>query len=324
MNKSIFLIIIVSLNCLMSANARNRGISGDLGKNIGIGDEILQYVEKGTTIPDSGSTYIAIVDLKNRTINVTTRDKETRDSVTHYFIAGNAFKVWISAEVNWHEEEEAFHYSYQLESDTSSLTDIWFLSVEWIFDCQEIFGPPGWLTSDIYQWSNFRDSQKIRPGGKLSGFGLKSSCPPRLGKFSVRGDEIELASYGWNEGTWDIATEPPAQNWGIKGETIIPGPCPERIEPLGWIRKTRYALFKMQNLGYLDSKTSDEIGDLLIELNRSIMEHEEVTVELLESFVNDKLDELEPYRDRVEPEAWGFITENLKYMLRHIDLIYFK
>jgi hypothetical protein len=322
-NYTIFAILF-TFSISICANATSKAFSGNLQSRIGSEKPWIHYYEKNATMPDSGSLWIAIVDLQNHSIIVTTRDTVSRDTMYYHFIPGNTFKIRVSAEVNWNEEEKLHIYSYQLRSDTTSIAKIVFFTVEWMLDCREILSPHRWVGDGLYRWMSHEDKYKLESGGQLSGFGLKSSCPPRLGKFEIRGETIELGGEGWDEVSWSIAASVAGDNRSVSSKTIVPGPCPEKIEPVDWTQKLAISLYELHSLGYIDNESRIGMYGILDTLKYALMHQSEQTLQKLETHVNSALENLEAYQDDIEPEAWGYITENLKYMLRHKDVIVFK
>jgi len=327
MNRQLKLLTLLALALSFSAFATTKPLSSDLGSRIGTGDQYVQYLAKGSAIADSGSIWVAIVDLQRNIINVTTRDQSLRDSSYHEFIPGNTFKVSLSGELSWSEEEGSFTYSYELHSDTSSLTLIDFLRLEKRLDCKQMLGPPGWAAADFakdYEWSQVRENTELRPGKDLSGFGLKTACPPRIGSFEIWGKSIEIRSSGWDEVSWSIAGGAEFDNHGIIGATIVPGPCPEMIEPVDLVDSMIGVLWTLVENGYMSADTKYSVHAIFNNLKGAMLHRSEHKFQNLEQHVNDALNALEQYHEVMQPEAWGYITENLKYMLKHPDIIVFK
>jgi hypothetical protein len=318
------LLMLMVLAAPFHAFATTKPLSGDLQSRIGTRDQWVEYVAKGSSIADTGYYLVAIVDLQKHTINVTARDKVMRDSLYYEFIVGNTFKAWLSFDLKWIEAEDLLQYSYQLESDTSSITKIVFFSVEWMLDCKEVLSPAGWTADGQYHWMTHEDSYKLKPGSKRDGFGLKSECPPLLGLFEIRGETIEIKGGGWNEVTWTDASGIAGENRSVSGLTIVPGPCPESIEPVDWIQRISIGLYQLLEPGYIDQPTLSTVYAILNNLKATLMHEEEQTLELLEVHVNNALSELETYHNDMEPEAYGYITENLRHMLRNKDIIHFE
>ena len=327
MVRCITLIAVLMLLCSANAYSTGKALAGNLEVRIGTGNEWWYYYDKGSNIPDSGSYLVAIVNLQKQTINIAARDIALRDSLYRKFIPGNTFIVWLSGDLKWSEQEELYTYSYELHSDSSSTTSVDLLRLEKFLNCREMLGPPGWVASDfgeIYDWSNVRESQILKPGGEISGYGFKTSCPPRLGIFGIFGETIDLGGAGWDEVTWTDASGIANDNRSVSGITIIPGPCPEVIEPVDWVDKIMYSLWKLVANGYMNQATEKAVHIILNDLKGAMLHKSEHSIELLEEHVNMALDELAEYEEDMEPEAWGYIVENLNYMLRHTDIIVFK
>jgi len=194
-------------------------------------------------------------------------------------------------------------------------------------DCRQMLGPPGWVAHDFgesYDWSNFRENDMLKPGGTIAGFGFKTGCPPRLGKFEIWGAEIEMSGAGWDEDSWSIPATIAGENRDVSGITIVPGPCPEMIEPVDLTDLLMYSLWKLVDNGYMDRETEYAVHMILNNLKGAMLHRSEHKFQNLEQHVNDALNALEEYHEVMQPEAWGYITENLKYMLKHPNIVVFK
>jgi hypothetical protein len=67
-----------------------------------------------------------------------------------------------------------------------------------------------------------------------------------------------------------------------------------------------------------------DLQNLIGTLFAKIVRIKEPKLDNLIDYVNDTLAELEDFQDRIEPEAYGYIAENLKHMLRNTDIIQFE
>ena len=328
MNRIILLVSVITISCYSLSNSTSKLFTGNLQEIIGKSDQWIHYYAKGDSISESGTGWVAIVDIQKTTINVTMRDESLRDSSYHEFIPGNSFTIWISGDLKWDEQEQLYTYSYELQSDSSSVSSVDLFRLEKFLNCREMLGPPGWAAIDFYEnyydWSNVRENEILEPGGKKTGFGLKTSCPPHLGEFEVWGRSKEIKSYGWDETTWSIAGGADFDTHGIVGVVVLPGSCPEVIEPVDWVDKIMYSLWKLVANGYMNQATEKAVHIILNDLKGAMLHKSEHSIELLEEHVNMALDELAEYEEDMEPEAWGYIVENLNYMLRHTDIIVFK
>jgi hypothetical protein len=292
-----------------------------------INDQFVEYYAKGDSIPKEGTPFIAIVDTLNQSIEVTTRSVDLRDSMYYQFIPGDRIAFWISAVVSWDENSQSLVYKYELTSDTSSLVPIWMLSLEWTHEVAEMITPKGWYVSPLgeaYTWSPFDRADCIKPGESLKGIGLRSGCPPLLGNAEIRGQETVISEKGINDYTGDIFYGISGEHLFVEDKTIVPGLCPESIVPPEWVDKIISALRQLRNTGYMGNDQMNNIRWLLIDLREILKNPDEQTIEQLEEHVNNTLTELEQYEDEIEPEAYGYITENLRHMLRNKDIIHFE
>jgi len=292
-----------------------------------VNDQSVEYFVKGDSIPVTGTPFVAIVDTASESILVTTRDESRRDSVHYEFIPGDRVNFWISASLSWDDEKKSLVYTYELHSNTSSLVPIWSINLEWKNEALEMIRPKGWYSSSLgknYSWSPFYGTDDIKPGHSLEGFGFRSSCPPLLGSASIWGREISLSESGIDEFTGDIFYGVSGNHMIAEDRTIIPGLCPESIVPDAWVDRIAVDLGDLRNNGYIGNQQMDEIRGILIHLRDMLRRPEEQKLSRLEEVVNETLNQLAQYEGQIEPEAYGYITENLKHMLRNLDIILFE
>ncbi len=320
----IMLVMTFSSNC----NATSKEITSksvDLNKS----DRWVQYVKKGAEISNEGTSFVAIVDPSDHSILVTTRDVSDRENVYYHFIPGDQITFTFSADTQWDNEKEALVYSYQLHSSIASLVPIWAFKIQWMNDCLEISKPVGWLSrydhpDRKYSWSKIYSDKILMPGETLTGAGLVSRCPPALGKLEVWGDDIKLGENGIDEFTGDILYGVAGQHMIVEDLTIVPGPCPEKIEPVEWINRISLSLWLLSKHGYIDSEAVYTIDKVINYLKGTLDKPEEQTLEKLTEHTNFTLTKLEDFKDKMQPEAWSYITENLRFVLRNLDIVKFK
>jgi hypothetical protein len=326
---SITLIMIISSGALATSNL----ISGKKMR-IGTVEDGVQYVKKGTQYLDlvKWPVVVALND-SDGSIEVFAPNLAPIDSAYFRFIPGNLISVRLSVEVTWDENLSLFHYSYTLISDASSLRPIELFETEWINYYWETESPDKWNLLSIPQqgrngWATIGDHNMIMPGNSKSGFGFLSAAPPVMATFKVRGKTENLVyrfSEKYEEILGNVEGKVKSMYRSVEGLTIVPGICPERIEPVQWISHAIY--FKLDLLmknGYIDQKNIDNIRMVVANLVNPFKSKENHSTEKLEQEINTTLAALAPYQDQMEPEAWAFITENLKYVLRHLDIVQFK
>ena len=311
------------------ALSSSKPISGEPIMNGAQDIEYVQYYLNGAAIPQEGTEYIALVDTIENSILVTTRNESLRDSIKYYFIPGDRFTVILNASLDWDDNSQSLIYSYTINSDIASLVSIWSFRIDWTNDCKQIINPYGWFgsylrTANVYDWSKLYESEVIKPGGILNGFALKSKCPPLLGQFELWGEEKEMSNLGWNEFTWEVPSGVAGDYGSIESKTVVPGLCPESIEPSGWVDRIVISLGDLTAYGYMKNEEFHELRALLLNLRDLLRRPEEQTLEKLEEHVNSTLNELTKFESLIEPEAMGYIVENLKHMLRNMDIIHFE
>jgi hypothetical protein len=122
----------------------------------------------------------------------------------------------------------------------------------------------------------------------------------------------------------DVYADIALHHLGVKVKTIVPGPAPESIELVEWTKRILVTLKYLISSGYMTNQIDESVNQILIQLNSVFRYEENHSLEKLEQEINQALGALEPYRNQMEPEAWAFITENLKYVLRNLDIVRFK
>lgn len=325
--------IILSFMIFSFAGATSKMISAEKIRTNRVENRV-QYIKKGQRYFDLEQAPVVVtVNDSDGSIEVFAPNIAPKDSVYFQFIPGNLISVCVSALVVWNDDSNLFQYSYTLFSDTSSKRPIMMFETEWQNYYWDFASPKKWDALSLPEqgrngWSTIGDHNMLLPGETLSGFGFLSSAPPVIASFKVRG-ETENIVYNFSRGYEGLISDVQgmiiSKNRDVVGRTIIPGIPPERIEPVEWFRHRIYfSLISLNKNGYINSDIDDAIRPILDRLSKTFKSKENHTITKLEQEVNDTLVELEPYQNQMEPEAWAFITENLKYVLRNKDIVKFK
>ena len=158
----------------------------------------------------------------------------------------------------------------------------------------------------------------------MPGIGYQSYGPPVLTEFKLWGNSEILGQYGEDEMFGSIYSGISDKFRGVEGITIAAWVSPESIEPVDWFRRVSTSIPILKNSGYLDNRVQSEIYPSVYSLYETFRLKENQTIEILEQHINTALAALAPYQSQMQPEAWAFITENMKYVLRHLDIVTFK
>jgi hypothetical protein len=321
------LLMLMVLAAPFHAFATTKPLSGDLQSRIGTRDQWVEYFMKGDSIPETGTSYIAIIDTSNQSIMVTTRDVSSRDSLFYHFIPTDRVIFDLSACIEWEEGSGSLLYSYALHCDSTSSIPIDNMDTELENDIKEISAPKGWTGIQVrkdYSWSRLYGTPLIKPGESLSGFDLRSISPPVLGDIFVMGEEKILGQAGEDFLLFDVASAVGSNHYRVKVETIVPGISPEAIDPVEWTSRIYDSLRDLRNAAFMSNQDMQDLQNLIGTLFAKIVRIKEPKLDNLIDYVNDTLAELEDFQDRIEPEAYGYIAENLKHMLRNTDIIQFE
>jgi len=337
MNSFIFSLILLVALAPADLFASSKAIKGERVYGTKIVGKV-QYIQKGIPLLDlERAPYVAIVDHGDNSIKVSFPYFGNEDSLFIQFIPGNLIDVRLSASAQWIDSLSSFKYNYVIFSDRSSLRPIWEFEVEWLTDYRGVESPKGWTADRIpflprksYTWTAFQENDDLLPGDSLYGIGLISSSPPLLASFTVWGRSRTIAEkspasdVAANEALGRIYAEIESETRDVKGYTIIPGTPPETIEPAEWVFRVDAGLNKLEYWGYLEEPEKKAVHNIIIGLQATLKRQNSHSRQKLEQEINNALVALEPYQNQMEPEAWAFITENLKYVLRHMDIVTFK
>jgi hypothetical protein len=297
----------------------------------------VQFIKPGDPYFDLDSApIVALVNDTNHTITVCAPTMGNKDSLFFQFIPGNQIAVRISSIIHWEENKGLYSYEYLLCSDTSSVVPIWYFSIDNSGLYEEASSPEGWMLKAFpkqnkVKWADVRGPNQLLPGDSLTGFGLGSSTPPMIAHFEIWGQNKELRSEfsGYDSATVfilaDIYSDISTKYMGLDGSLLAPDSEIENIEPVDWIyNRLGQKINVLTQMGYLDQSIETTVLSILENLSEVFKSKENQSATMLSERINTALAALEPYRNQMEPEAWAFITENLKYVLRHLDIVQFK
>jgi hypothetical protein len=301
-------------------------------------DGRVQYLRKGQAMLDlDRAPYVAIVDPSDSSIILTYPYFGNPDSLFKHFIPGNLISIRLSANVKWIDSTASYNYRYTIYSEKSSVRPIWEFEIEWSNDYKGVFSPHGWLVESLYRpcgrmyaWNAFQENDYLQPSDSLSGMGFRSFAPPVMAQFSVWGYPKEIAEvcplddYAASEGLGRAYAEVESQTRAAEGYTIAPGVEPEVIEPVEWFSRIDARTNGLAYWGYLTQETKVQVHQIFLPLISMFRKSQSHTLDKLNQEINAALAALAPYQDQMEPEAWAFITENLKYVVRHLDIVTFK
>jgi len=284
---------------------------------------------EGDTLPSEFCPYLAFLYPEHQMIKATYRDSTLWDSLYLTFIPGDRFTAYLLGQARWSEERQALEYDYTLISESTSLVPIARLELEKKVDCIEIYGPRSYVATDklgdSYEWSNFRKEDLILPGSRLSAMGIRCTCPPVLGWVKVYGVAKELKNTILDDWAFTEAQGAESYYRYAEGKTIVPGPCPERIEPVDWVMRVALGIYDFIDYGYLEDSEVYTIYPILSNLAAALRDSVNQNLDSLEVRVNETLTELEPVvTPPLDHEARGYIMENLRYILRNPDKVKFK
>ncbi len=285
-----------------------------------------QIIEKGKPLLDIEKAPIVIFyDKTDQSLKFTLSGSDHPDSLLYHVIPGDRVSVRIAASITWDENERLYQYIYEVQSLEESKIPINMISTKLGFEPNRILSAEGW---GIYQsgghnsWSQFKNPILL-PGNSVSGFGFQSSGPPKLGIFFIRGESAiyKESLDGWEPlekiSTFLIDLQ------RVECLTLIPAPRPEKIRADNWISSIEKSISKLKSNGYIPKDFIKNIRDILSNLHDQMYKAENPPFSVWNGYIESALADLVPYETKIEPEAWSYITENLKYMQRNKDIVWF-
>jgi len=328
MKSLIALICVISFSFYTDSLSKGKSLSGEIPKGNRIVDGV-QYIAKGSPYLDLyQASIVAELDPSDHSITLYAPLIAPPESLYIRFIPSSLFSASLSAGASWDAQTQAYSYQYSITSDSGSVTPIGHLEIEWWNDYKRVFVPRGWiggrvLSRRVNYWSDILYA-RICAGDSLSGIGYESYGPPVLTKFELWGELKVLDAKGSDEMFGSIYSGISEKFRGVKGITIAAWVSPESIEPVDWFMRVCTGVPILKNSGYLDRQIQSAIYPSLYALQEEFQLKESQSLDKLGQEINTALAALEPYHNQMEPEAWAFITENLKYVLRHLDIVTFK
>jgi hypothetical protein len=324
MNTKISFSLICLMTLFLNANASSKVYTG---KPIPVGSTVnrWQFVEKGkspaTDLQDA--PIVVYVDNEDYSLKFTWLGSIHEDSILYHVIPGDLISVRISANIVWDKSLQCFIYEYELESMDNSKIPIESFNIRLGFEPRQSFTTEGlrlYEHTGFHSWSNL-GSPMMMPGNSVCGFGFQSSGHPQLGVLTVHG-ETEIIK-GGSEGSSEIAKFL-RDHGSIDCLTIIPGPNPERIEAAGWVSSIVQGVDKMVGHGYIPKDEFKNVREIAANLHDQLYNSKNPPFSEWSGYIESAMNELAPYKDLIEPEAWSYIVENLKYMQRNKDIVWFR
>jgi hypothetical protein len=280
--------------------------------------------------------YAAIVDQNDYSLKFIYPAKYKADSVYCRFQTGDQIEIRLAVAVSWDQSANLYEYRYTLSSTSHSLRPIWQIEMEWLNDYQQIYSPEGWIfettvlpDKKVSSWSTRNLQSEVQPGGSISGFGFTSIAPPIIVPFKIWGRTLDLGCKGLellSDDSLDFVQthEKVIETHGhLDVFTVIPGIVPESIEPVEWYSRITSGLYKLKNSGYMSPEVENKIYRLLTSFGAIFGHEENHNMQKMEQEVSKVLEAMLPYREQIEPEAWFFIEENLRFPLCHSELVHF-
>jgi hypothetical protein len=288
-------------------------------------DHGIQLIEKGKPLLDLGKApIVAYFDKQDHSLKFTLFGSENPDSVLYDLIPGDQMAVRIATDVSWHEDLQMFSYQYQVSILADSKVPAEMITFRLGFEPDSTLPPTGW---DSYQRDgNITFSRFINPkagsGSVISGFGFRSAGPPKVSIVNIGSTGILLK--GAPEGYEDYSLSAVlGEHMGLDCVMLNPAPRPEKIEAPMWIGSVLGSMGILLGNGYLSEEDFYYIVDILTNLQATLRNEGIPSFEVWNAQVNSSLAALTPYKPTIEPEAYSYITENLKYMQRHKDIVWF-
>ena len=296
------------------------------GKTIPIDTTIerWQIIEKGDSlIADTAIAPIVIYyDKSDHSLLFTIHGSTNPDSSLFILKTGDLFSARISANLNWDNKIQRYKYEYEIESLPESKITIDRIRIRLGFSPLEVLSPNGWSLNrgvGFTSWTQWQVKTCI-PGSKVIGFGFESAGPPTLKEMELSGESAIIMTHEYDEGA-DIPNFLSIER--VHCLIIAPSPYHEQIEIYNWMNHLITNVGKLSSNGYLSYAQDLEITDILENLYKQLQDSSNTSYDKWNPLVNETLDTLSPYQSQIEPEAWSYITENLKYMQRNKDIVWF-
>jgi hypothetical protein len=292
----------------------------------------LGMVKDGFQVIQEGKPLIAGLDVAPTIIYYNDQDHSFTfsihgstdpDSILLRVTPGDLFSVRVSANVSWNDDVQRFRYIYDIQSLQESQIPIETAVIRLGFDPWLVLVPMGWGLNKSVGYTSWYASgaTQLMPGRSLSGFGFESASPPILKEIELYGESAIVMAHEWDEGP-DIPSFLDDTE-GVRCLTIAPGPLSEKIQAAEWVTQIMVNLGKLVSNGYLSYERSQQVNGILSGLFNALGNPANTSFDKWNPLVNTALDSLTVYQTLIEPEAYSYITENLKYMQRHKDIVWF-
>jgi hypothetical protein len=323
---------ILAMLVLLGASAKTIAVSKTYsGKPILTNKMVdgIQYIRKGEPYLDlSKAPIVATFDEADNSITLTSPRAGAPDSLYYRFIPGDLISVRLSADVAWDVDTHVYRYDYAVKSLPASKTPIEELAIDEQFEFLGMGSPKGWIgffNRDLkrYLWTHYAELDSIVSGDSISGFSFISSGPPTLGRFFVA-SKIRLIDFKAEDDIFaDAYFKIVDSHKGVEGTTLVPSPRPEKIEATEWVMEILSNFGDLRRNGYIPEEDYSDLREIMRDLNRQLRSLESPTSEVWSPLVDSTLIDLTQYQSLIQPEAYSYITENIKYMQRNKDIVWF-
>ena len=286
----------------------------------------MQFIEKGKPLMDlTEASTVVYFDEEDHSLKFTILGIEHPDSVFCHVIPGDQISVQISCSLLWDDQLQQYHYRYNVHLLEESIVSIEMLSLRLGFEPIQLISNPDWdplYRTGAVSWSRFIEP-KIEPGNSITDIGFDSKGPPKVADLYVLGEMKILKgapeyfeSYALSSALTDHS--------GLYCVTLIPSPIPERIEAANWISSVVQGIDKIVGNGYIPKQEYYNVRGVATNLHNLIYNAKNPPFTEWNAYIESALSDLEPFESLIEPEAYSYITENLKYMQRHKDIVWFR
>jgi len=281
-----------------------------------------QFIKTGAPLVAdlSEAPIVVYINEDDNSVEFTIHGSTHPDSVLYRFVPGDLFSARLITHLTWDENNGYYSYDYQVISMQESKIPIKRFTVRLAFEPLESNTPEGWglyKTLGFHTWYG-----AIMPGDSASGLGFISSSPPTILDGELTGETRAIGGGTDSEGIQALSDFIEKHD-RVPCLVIAPAARPEKMEAPLWVNQLRMNLGKLVSSGYLSHDISRQIDAILSDLFYALRESANTAFDRWNPLVNAALDSLSAYRTVIEPEAYSYITENLKYMQRHNDIVWF-
>ena len=281
-----------------------------------------QFIKTGASLIAglSEAPIVVYINEDDNSVEFTIHGSTRPDSVLYRFVPGDLFSARLITHLTWDENNHYYSYDYQVISMKESKIPIKRFTVRLAFEPLKSDTPEGWGLYRSLGFHTWYDA--IMPGDSISGLGFVSSSPPTLLDAHLSGETRVIGGGTDSEGVQALS-EFITKHDRVPCLIIAPAAIPEKIEAPVWLNQIKTNLGKLVSNGYLSNERSQQVNSILSDLFYALRESANTTFDRWNPLVNTALDSLTAYQTLIEPEAYAYITENLKYMQRHKDIVWF-